>query len=109
MILIIFTIIILAVQPYKTQFKTYATTDAIMMLNLACVFVMATAVDETELKAGYLEGFSYAVMGIVSTSPILYFVSFSAWWFIVQKRFGAKFCRKIKSLLGKNTRDVENQ
>ena len=107
-IFIIFTFIILAVQPYKTQFKAYATTDAIMMLNLACVLIMATTVDETELKAGYLEWFSYVVIGIVSTSPILYFVSFSAWWFIVQKRFGAKFCRKIKSWLRK-AHDLDHQ
>lgn len=104
-ILIIFAFIILAVQPYKTQFKVYATTDAIMMLNLACVLVMATALDEAHLSAGYLVGFSYVMIGIVSTSPIVYFVSVSAWWFLVEKRYGTKCIRTIKSCLQKETRD----
>ena len=103
LIIIIYTVSILIVQPYKVQFKVYTLTDTMLLLNLACVFIMATASDEANMKASYFREFSFVMVGIFVTVPVVYLVAFTTWWFLVDKRFGSKCFLKIRSWLRKDT------
>ena len=105
-ILIIFTVIVLVVQPYKAQFKAYTLTDTMLMLGLACTLVMGTASDEANMKASNFKDFSYVFVGLFASVPVVYLVTFSVWWILVDQRFGSRCCLKIKSWLRKDSHNT---
>lgn len=107
-VLIVMTIIILLAQPYKEQFKAYTLIDTIMSLIVACLFIMATGTDEADIKAAYFTQFSYALVGVISFIPFVYFTGLFVWWIVVKKQFGNKCLSKLRSFLHANVETEES-
>ncbi|XP_064388624.1 uncharacterized protein LOC135336696 [Halichondria panicea] len=74
----------LLLRPYKEEFKVYDITDAFMLLILSGVFIMATAGDEADIKASYFSAFSYLLIGLFASVPIIYFLVVTIWWLLIK-------------------------
>ena len=89
-IMMLFMFAVLAVRPYKEQFKAYSTIDAFMILVLACVFIMATAGTEADYKAIRFSTISYALLSAIALTPNLYLIGLIIWWIFVKKNYRYK-------------------
>ena len=75
------------VQPYKESFRECNVTDIFLMLNLASIMIMATAVDVANFKAANFTNFSSAMCGVLACVPLVYIVGLSVWWFASKKKY----------------------
>ena len=89
-VMTLFMFTVLAVQPYKEQFKAYSTIDAFMSLLLAGVSIMATAGTEADIKAVGFSTLSYALMSTIALVPNLYLIGLITWWIFFQKKLTYK-------------------
>lgn len=88
--IVIFMFVILAIQPYKDQFKVYSIVDAFMLLILALLFMTIIAIDEAEVKTSLFKTPSYIFLGTVEIIPALYITCLIVWWMFVRKKFHSK-------------------
>ena len=86
----LFMFAVLAVRPYKEQFKAYSTIDAFIILLLAGVFVMATAGTEADYKAVRFSTPSYSALAVIAFIPNLYLVGLIFWWIFIKKNYRYK-------------------
>ena len=86
-VMMLFMFAVLAVRPYKAQFKAYSTIDAFMILLLTGVFIMAAAGTEADTKAVRFGTLSYALLAAVALTPNLYLIGLIVWWIFIKKNF----------------------
>ena len=84
-IIILYMFILLAVQPYKNQFKSYAVIDAYMLLTLSTAYIMTAAADVADVKASVFSTPSYVILGVIEMAPFMYMIGLIIWWFIVRR------------------------
>ena len=79
-------VVILAVEPYKEQFKLYSLIDSFMLLVLASIYIMFTAGDVSNVKAHNFSAGTYFVAVSLCVIPFIYFVALSIWWIFVKMK-----------------------
>ena len=89
-LIVIVMFIILAVQPYKDQFKVYSVVDAFMLLIVTLLFMTIIAIDEAGIKTSLFKTPSYILLGTVEILPALYITCLAVWWMFVRKKFHSK-------------------
>ena len=87
----------LSLRPYKEEFKVYNITDAFMLLIFSGMFIMIIAGDEAGIKASYFRKFSYWILGLFVTVPLIYFLVVTIWWLLVKKRLKTCYVSKLRS------------
>ena len=100
LISILFMFFVLALRPYKEQFKAYNIIDAFMLLYTGVICIVITAADEADTKASYFSTGTYTILAGLTLTPLIYIVALSIWWIIVK--------RNIKRLLPCFRRKEEN-
>ena len=100
LITMIFVFIVLAVQPYKEQFKAYSTIDAFMLLIIGSVCMIITAADEANTKSVQFSTPTYVLAALVSLIPSLYMTGLIIWWIFVKKKLKLKLpCFQVQDPL----------
>ena len=89
-VMVLFMFTILAVQPYKEQFKAYSTIDSFMILIAVGLYMMATAVTEADVKAVRFSTLSYALLSSIGLTLNLYLIGLIVWWIFVKKNYRYK-------------------
>ena len=84
--------VVVAVQPYKEQFKTYTLADSFMLSIVALVFITATAVDEASVKSIFFRNPSIIFFGVLECIPALYMIGLIIWLIFVKKKLHRKLC-----------------
>ena len=82
----IWTFIILAVQPYKEQFKAYTLIDSLMMLVVNILYILTVAADEANIKAPYFSKLTHFFIAFLAMAPLLYVVILTIWWIFVKRK-----------------------
>ena len=99
-IVILVMFIIMAVQPYKEQFKAYSTIDALMLLILASLFIIIAAADVADIKAHWFSKPTYVLAALVGLIPSLYMTGLIIWWIFIKKKLKHKLpCFRVRDLL----------
>ena len=97
MMLIIVMFFLLAVQPYKEQFKVYTIIDAFMCLILALALVLTFATYEASIHALFFSISSSILLGVVEIIPCLYLIGLIIWWSFVKKKLQYKLpCFRVQ-------------
>ena len=95
--LILLSVLILACQPYKEQFKVYTLVDAFILLSAACLLIMISALNVAITKAEYFKQFAFFFVGLFGCLPLIYFLGLCIWWIIIKNNLGRKLITKLRS------------
>ena len=82
----IFIFIILAIQPYKKQFKVYTLIDSFMLLIMDIIYILVIAADEANIKAPYFSKPTHFILAILVMVPLLYVVILTIWWIFMKRK-----------------------
>ena len=70
--IVITTVTVAVVRPYKRKYAIYNTVDPILLLILALMYTSAIGINTSTLKERELVTFNYAVAMLLGTLPLLY-------------------------------------
>ncbi len=92
MILTVFSILLVIVEPFKPYMAHCAILNMTSMLLLAMLYAGFTGVIVGDVKAAspYLIKFLYAFSAFIGTSPLLYISLLTILWMYRQKKFGVE-------------------
>ena len=105
---VVLSALILFCQPYKEQFKVYSFLDSFMLLSVACLLIMISAVNVANTKAVYFRVFSYCLAGLFAFLPLVYFLLLCIWWIAIKKKVRGKLITVVRSCFNQN-HDLEDQ
>jgi len=86
----------LAIQPYKEQFRLFCIIDSFMLFISVCLFFLAAASDEADIKAPYFSSATYVMIVFIVVTPGIYLFTLVAWRVFFKKKIISR-CWKILS------------
>ena len=97
--LMILLFIVLAVRPYKEQFKAYNIIEAFMIFFLGVLNIAVVARDEADTNDQFYNTGSNVILGLVGLVPLIYLVVLSIWCIFVKRELKRKlpFFRGVDS------------
>ena len=100
-VLIGVAMLLVIVQPYKTEFAMYNVVDTIFVLVLAMWFGTVAFVSIAVVKASNLVKASETASFLVATLPLLYFTVIFLHWVCSRRGIGRRIVESFKSQIGR--------
>ena len=95
LILVLLNTLMAVVQPFKSP--RHNTITVIFLQLIAFISIAATSITVTVTIAPEYLYFFYALVGIVSASPLLCFIASSLYWMYAHRRFGLNVLLYVKA------------
>ena len=93
-ILAIFALLLIVVQPFKAKFSHYSTINAIYMILLSLVYVAITGIELASTKFQNFKWIFYAIFGTTGILPLLYVSLITLKWIVNHRKFGLEVFKR---------------
>ena len=98
-ILAIFALLLIVVQPFKAKFSHYSTINAVYLILLSLVYVVITGIELASTKFQNFTWIFYAILSATGILPLLYVSLITLKWIIHHRKFGLEVFKRWQATI----------